>query len=117
MKDNTRLQNALRATKARVDTQWKKTTTTTTTTTNAVAATKANATGEVQKTTTTATAAGQRKILTRSNSVRLGTSTTTTGLGLQRHASSHLLVGQNRVKTLTTKVVESKVQQQVKGNK
>lgn len=116
MKDNTRLQNALRATKARVDTQWKKSATTTTTTTNAVAATKTNATGEVQKTTTTATAAGQRKILTRSNSVRLGTSTTT-GLGLQRHASSHLLVGQNRVKTLTTKVVESKVQQQVKGNK
>ncbi|XP_065369641.1 G2/mitotic-specific cyclin-B [Calliphora vicina] len=115
LKDNNRLQNALRATKARVDTQWKKTTTTTTNTTaNAVAAaTKTNVTtGEVQKTTA---AAGQRKILTRSNSVRLGTSsTTTTGLGLQRHASSHLLVGQNRVKTLTTKVIENKVQQQVK---
>ncbi|KAM7342514.1 cyclin B isoform 2-T2 [Cochliomyia hominivorax] len=106
---DTRLQNALRGTKARVDTQWKKATTTTTTTTNAVAAPKTNVTtGEVQK---TATAAGQRKILTRSNSVRLGTSSTTTGLGLQRHASSHLLVGQNRVKTLTTKVVENKVQQ------
>ncbi|XP_023298945.2 G2/mitotic-specific cyclin-B isoform X1 [Lucilia cuprina] len=110
---DTRLQNALRGTKARVDTQWKKTTTTTTTTNPTVAGTKTNLTnGEVQKTTaTTAATAGQRKILTRSNSVRLGTSTATTGLGLQRHASSHLLVGQNRVKTLTTKVIENKVQQ------
>lgn len=110
---DTRLQNALRGTKARVDTQWKKTTTTTTTN-PAVAATKTNlTTGEVQQKTTTGTtaAAGQRKILTRSNSVRLGTSNASTGLGLQRHASSHLLVGQNRVKTLTTKVIENKVQQ------
>ncbi|XP_075170123.1 G2/mitotic-specific cyclin-B-like, partial [Haematobia irritans] len=106
---DTKLQNVLRATKARVDTHWKKTTTTTTT---VGGATRTNvATGE---TVTTAVAA-QRKVLTRSNSVRLGTSsTTTTGLGgLQRHAStnSHLQVGQNKVKTLTTKMVENKVQQ------
>lgn len=104
---DTKLQNALRATKARVDTHWKKTTTTTT----VGGATRTNvATGEVAPTA----AAAQRKVLTRSNSVRLGT-TATTGLGggLQRHASanSHLLVGQNKVKTLTTKLVENKVQQ------
>lgn len=103
---DTKLQNALRATKARVDTHWKKTTTTTT----VGGATRTNvATGEMAPTA----AAAQRKVLTRSNSVRLGT-TTTTGLGgLQRHASanSHLLVGHNKVKTLTTKLVENKVQQ------
>ncbi|XP_061394855.1 G2/mitotic-specific cyclin-B [Musca vetustissima] len=103
---DTKLQNALRATKARVDTHWKKTTTTTT----VGGATRTNvATGEVVPTA----AAAQRKVLTRSNSVRLGT-TATTGLGgLQRHASatSHLLVGHNKVKTLTTKLVENKVQQ------
>lgn len=104
---DTKLQNALRATKARVDTTWKKTTTTTT----AGIGTRTNVTtGEVAPNGV----AAQRKVLTRSNSVRLGTSsgTTNTGLGLQRHASatSHLLVGQNKVKTLTTKLVENKLQ-------
>lgn len=98
-----KLQIALRATKARVDTTWKKTTTTTGGT---VLGARTNVvTGEVVATT-------QRKVLTRSNSVRLGTSSTsTTGVGLQRHASSHLIVGQNKVKTLTTKLVENKLQQ------
>lgn len=54
-------------------------------------------------------AAGQRKVLTRSNSARLGTNSTTTA-ALQRHGSSHLIVGQNKLKTLTTKVIENKVQ-------
>lgn len=111
LKDN-RLQNALRGTKARVDTQWKKTATTTTT--NPVAAKKITATtAEVQS---KSVVAGQRKILTRSNSVRLGTSSTTTGIGLQRHGSSHLLTGQNKIKTLTTKVIENKVQQVKKAD-
>ncbi|XP_013108370.2 G2/mitotic-specific cyclin-B [Stomoxys calcitrans] len=106
---DTKLQNALRATKARVDSHWKKTTTTTST---IGGTTRTNvATGEVVSTAV----AAQRKVLTRSNSVRIGTSsTTTTGLGgLQRHASatSSLIAGQNKIKTVTTKLVENKVQQ------
>lgn len=127
---DTKLQNALRATKARVDTQWKKTaaTTTTTTTTNGTtAATKSNAvtTREVQKTESTAAAGGQRKILTRSKSVRLGatnkvitgvgvTNKTTAGVGATNKVTTGLgqqAVGQTKTKTLTTKVIENKVQQ------
>lgn len=108
-----KLQNALRTTKARVDTQWKKTTTTTTTSNGPSAASKTNAvTGEVQKSEINVAGVGQRKVLTRSNSVRLATSNKATGSGLQRHGSSHLIVGQKTTKTtLTTKVVENKVQQ------
>lgn len=97
----------MRGTKARVDTHWKNPAAT-----NGTLATRTNSiTGEVAN----SAAANQRKILTRSNSVRLGTTgssaISSTGLGLQRHASAHLLVGQNKSKTLTTKVFENKVQQ------
>ena len=80
----------------------------------------------MQKTeSTVAAAAGQRKILTRSKSVRLGATTkaitgvgvankTTAGVGTTNKVTTGLgqqAVGQTKTKTLTTRVIENKVQQ------
>lgn len=97
--------NALKMVKARVDSHLKKT-----------APLASSKLGPVaQNTGTTAAAIGQRKIITRSNSVRSTAATgTTSGLGVQRQPSASLLLGQNRAKTLTTKVVAENKLQQVK---